>query len=665
MNDQRRPTDRRKAKKDKKADPVFAIDVPGLGLGSLPPSDGSPGEEAGAEPPAVMSQAENDGIRTPDKSEGNQGSFNDGPALLLAYKGGNVGAAPDGGDNWNIDTGPRDGSVSLPSDIVTGVADYSDQVTIAKYSDSGDNQSSSNDGPAPLSADIAGNVGAAPDEGSGNWNVDANLNKYGSQWFGGISDGPVSIPPTIDTQWIDGSGMNHVDFSEQPPVELQPIAQGSDQAPSAGPRNEQQTPNSADKVQAPTKSSDGDGKWPQPPGGDKATAPTPDEPRTIAKGSDQAPSAGPRNEQQPPASGDRIQAPDKSSYGDGKWPSQDDVKRNLDRAERYLAMIQGPFGIAARALGKAVGDAAGTYVKDEDAGAQKAGQLVDDAIMSNIPGVGTAMAVVGGTNEVKESVQDAQIASAAGDKLGAAGHYVDAALAGLETLTVVVGDVTAHAHAPPGKIYAKVVDKRAPKFRPTRAPAARPPVPPPPPMPPEPKNGGKPQADAHAGNGDRTVVATKLPDISGTKFEIVDGALVGTGTREQFRQDVATIIARSKEGEPDAKLKFLLGPDKKLFPTTERGMTHAVLWDNPQLIEAGHTLSEHAGGDRLIIQDAWTNRGRDAATVEHSRRGGHVEHGSALQIGSFAVDHDTAKAWHMRGLITSEQYNSARRIQLK
>jgi len=607
MNDQRRPTDRRKAKKDKKADPVFAIDVPGLGLGSLPPSDGSPGEEAGAEPPAVMSQAENDGIRTPDKSEGNQGSFNDGPALLLAYKGGNVGAAPDGGDNWNIDTGPRDGSVSLPSDIVTGVADYSDQVTIAKYSDSGDNQSSSNDGPAPLSADIAGNVGAAPDEGSGNWNVDANLNKYGSQWFGGISDGPVSIPPTIDTQWIDGSGMNHVDFSEQPP----------------------------------------------------------DEPRTIAKGSDQAPSAGPRNEQQPPASGDRIQAPDKSSYGDGKWPSQDDVKRNLDRAERYLAMIQGPFGIAARALGKAVGDAAGTYVKDEDAGAQKAGQLVDDAIMSNIPGVGTAMAVVGGTNEVKESVQDAQIASAAGDKLGAAGHYVDAALAGLETLTVVVGDVTAHAHAPPGKIYAKVVDKRAPKFRPTRAPAARPPVPPPPPMPPEPKNGGKPQADAHAGNGDRTVVATKLPDISGTKFEIVDGALVGTGTREQFRQDVATIIARSKEGEPDAKLKFLLGPDKKLFPTTERGMTHAVLWDNPQLIEAGHTLSEHAGGDRLIIQDAWTNRGRDAATVEHSRRGGHVEHGSALQIGSFAVDHDTAKAWHMRGLITSEQYNSARKVQLK
>jgi RHS repeat-associated protein len=169
--------------------------------------------------------------------------------------------------------------------------------------------------------------------------------------------------------------------------------------------------------------------------------------------------------------------PIKLTDPNGMWPTLEDVNRNLDRVNRYGAIAMGPSGIAARSLGKGIGSVIEGYIKDTDTGHQRAEQFANDLITSNIPIVGTVQAVRGGATETAESVNKAQEAWAQEDPLGAAGHYVDAALAGLETATLVAGDVVAHAHAP-GKIYAKVVEPKTPKLvRTELTPAAQSPGP--------------------------------------------------------------------------------------------------------------------------------------------------------------------------------------------
>jgi RHS repeat-associated protein len=152
-------------------------------------------------------------------------------------------------------------------------------------------------------------------------------------------------------------------------------------------------------------------------------------------------------------------------YADpGGLDTMDTVNRNLDRVNRYLSILGGPSTIAARSLSKAISDNIVTYIKEgSDQGNKQLEQNADRLIVSNIPVVGTVAAIKAGAEEAAESIKKAHEASAGGDKLAAAGHYVDAGLAIYETTTIAVGDAVAHAHAP-GKIYAKAVDPKSPKF---------------------------------------------------------------------------------------------------------------------------------------------------------------------------------------------------------
>mgnify|MGYP003580486834 CR=1 FL=1 len=147
----------------------------------------------------------------------------------------------------------------------------------------------------------------------------------------------------------------------------------------------------------------------------------------------------------------------------GMWPTIEDFNRNMERVNRYGAIMMGPGAIAGRALGKALTDVVVTSIQDKEKGLAKGEKLVDDVIISNIPVVGTIKAVQEGAAEVAQSVDKARQASAAGDNLGAAGHYVDAGLGTLETAAVVAGDIVAHVHAPKGKLFSKAVETKTPK----------------------------------------------------------------------------------------------------------------------------------------------------------------------------------------------------------
>ena len=177
---------------------------------------------------------------------------------------------------------------------------------------------------------------------------------------------------------------------------------------------------------------------------------------------------------------------------DGRLPSVADVNRNLDRVNRYATIMMGPGAIALRGLSQGLTDVAVSYIKDDGKGNEKAEKLADDVITSNIPVVGTVKTVVEGTKEVAQHIDAAREAKKQGNSLEAAGHYVDAGLAGLETATVVVGDLVTLGEG--GKLHAKVVDPtRAPKVVKTRmaaphTPTAKeaPPIPPPKQAPPLP-----------------------------------------------------------------------------------------------------------------------------------------------------------------------------------
>jgi len=134
------------------------------------------------------------------------------------------------------------------------------------------------------------------------------------------------------------------------------------------------------------------------------------------------------------------------------------------------------------------------------------------------------------------------------------------------------------------------------------------------------------------------------------------------GTRgSTFRAKVAAII----RGDKSHPLKFLLGSDGKLRPTTTKGLTHDILIDRPDLVEAGHVVSAKAGQpDRLILMSAWKNRIL-SSTIEHPSKGGSfIEIESALNIGGIAVDLELAKDWVNAGFLNADVVAAAARIQL-
>jgi hypothetical protein len=230
-------------------------------------------------------------------------------------------------------------------------------------------------------------------------------------------------------------------------------------------------------------------------------------------------------------------------------PTQSDPSKkeagnqNLDRVTRLGTILMGPAAIGARSIGKALEEAVGTYVKDKEEGKQKGEQLADDLIVSNIPLVGSVMAVRAGATEAKESIEKGRAANAKGENLDAAGHYVDAGLAALETGAIVVGDVVAHAHAP-GKISAKVVEPTGPKLVQSKA-------------------GGVPHETPRKVSEGTTETGTGPRSGTEKRFERVSagGPSSGHGERPDVRKKDSTANTPS-DVKPDVPTEWVVPIDK-------------------------------------------------------------------------------------------------------
>ncbi len=134
--------------------------------------------------------------------------------------------------------------------------------------------------------------------------------------------------------------------------------------------------------------------------------------------------------------------------------------------------------------------------------------------------------------------------------------------------------------------------------------------------------------------------------------------LVGTD-KAKFMRDAAGLIKET----PKHPLKFLLDENGN-FRTT-RGLKHAELIDRPGLVQAGHIISEKAGGQGIVLQDAWGNQFSNV-TVEHPGKGrvrefAHVQN-EAVDIGGIGVEKETAKMWESEGKIPKGTVEAAKRI---
>lgn len=80
---------------------------------------------------------------------------------------------------------------------------------------------------------------------------------------------------------------------------------------------------------------------------------------------------------------------------------------------------------------------------------------------------------------------------------------------------------------------------------------------------------------------------------------------VGAGSKDDFRNDLTKILNK----DPKGPLSQALLKNKKLAPGGEKGHDEIYWAEHPELIEAGHVLSENAGGpDLLIVMSAHHNR---------------------------------------------------------
>lgn len=277
----------------------------------------------------------------------------------------------------------------------------------------------------------------------------------------------------------------------------------------------------------------------------------------------------------------------------GMWPSLDDVNRNVDRVNRYLTILAGPGAIAGRGLGKALGAIAGSAIAGDGTASQKAEQLANDVVVSNIPVLGTVQTVRQGVTEVGEHVEKARAAGRQGKTLDAAGHYVDAGLAGLETLTVVAGDVVAHAKAP-GKLYSKVADPKAPKFTATRPTGGG--IKPAPPAPrPAPKQPPLPKDSAVNAPTTETAGATYIHNrygeaivggpLNGRTFEVSQNTRLDSRVADHFDATTGTLYEFNTtpwgDLAPDAlkaKIDFKVAQVGKDFQLRADGTIQNVVW---------------------------------------------------------------------------------------
>ncbi|MFE2283309.1 SpvB/TcaC N-terminal domain-containing protein [Streptomyces sp. NPDC059443] len=114
-----------------------------------------------------------------------------------------------------------------------------------------------------------------------------------------------------------------------------------------------------------------------------------------------------------------------------------DLTGDLDRAARYGALMMGPMGVLALQASKLATEVA--------SGRADPAQVVDKAIISNIPVAGTAVNHREGLQEMNKSLTKAE---KAGTRSEAARHYVDAALTAAETTMTTAADVVTFTLAP-------------------------------------------------------------------------------------------------------------------------------------------------------------------------------------------------------------------------
>jgi RHS repeat-associated protein len=130
--------------------------------------------------------------------------------------------------------------------------------------------------------------------------------------------------------------------------------------------------------------------------------------------------------------------------------------------------------------------------------------------------------------------------------------------------------------------------------------------------------------------------------------------LVGAST-SQMRRDAAKLI-RETVGHP---LKFLL--DAKGNFKASRGLTHADLMDNPDIVQMGHIVSKKSGEpERIMLQGAWQNQFNNVS-IEHPSMGGYAE-SVAIDIEGVAVDFSTAQAWEDFGWLSEGTVANSKRI---
>jgi len=134
--------------------------------------------------------------------------------------------------------------------------------------------------------------------------------------------------------------------------------------------------------------------------------------------------------------------------------------------------------------------------------------------------------------------------------------------------------------------------------------------------------------------------------------------LVGT-SRSQMRRAAEKRIA----SDPDHPLKFLLDESGQFKQT--RGLAHAELINDPDLVQMGHMTSNHLGGEeRVMLQSAWDNQWSNI-TIETPSRGGAVLSNPAVDIGGIAVHRVTAEYWERIGRLPEGTVSKAPTIGVK
>jgi hypothetical protein len=129
------------------------------------------------------------------------------------------------------------------------------------------------------------------------------------------------------------------------------------------------------------------------------------------------------------------------------------------------------------------------------------------------------------------------------------------------------------------------------------------------------------------------------------------------GTRAAFR----TYVLNTIRANPNHPLRFLLDASGTGFKTVS-SRAHSELINSPDVWEAGHIMSDKAGGTKLMIQSAWENQVQNIS-VEHTRVGGAVLDNPAIEVGGLPVAKSTVLWWEKTAMVPAGTAGRAPVIQ--